>query len=333
MSYTTVSGWAISSQLIVEAAKKRGIKTKILDRAKNVYSIFHPKTGEQILFKASASIKNNIVGSRIADYKDLTFQVIKKFVPRCPLPRSITISSDQDPEALLAKKKLNYPLVVKPLDGAHGEGVIVGISDLKSLKTALKQAFAYQNNDKAIVQELLVGDDYRVLVVGYKVISVSKRIPAFVVGDGTHTITQLVAKENKHPLRGIDHEKPLSKIVINDETLRVLKQHKLKSDSVPAQGQVVYLKRTANLSTGGVAVDFTDEIHPSTKELAEKIAESLRLGVVAIDFISSDITKELRKTKGGLIEINDTPGLRMHHYPYQGVARDVAGAIVELAVR
>lgn len=331
MSYTVVSSWSISSQLIIEAAKKRKFKIKVIDKNKNVYIIIHPATGEEVLFKASASIKNNVVSSRIADYKDLTFQVIKKFVPECPLPRSITVGADQDLESVLKKHKLVFPLVVKPLDGAHGEDVIVDIKDFKSLEKAVRQAFKYQNNQKAIVQQFLQGSDYRVLVVGYQVVSVSKRLPAFVIGDGKKTVAQLVKHENKHPLRGKDHDKPLSKIVINDDSIRVLKEAGLTIDSVPTKNQTVFLKKTANLSTGGVAIDCTEEIYPKTKEIAEKIAQSLRLGVVAIDFIAKDIGLDLKKNKGALIEINDTPGLRMHHYPYQGKSRDVAGAIVNLA--
>jgi cyanophycin synthetase len=328
MAYTIVPNWSISSELITKAAQDRGLEVEILDREKNVYSITDAN-GQSQLFKASATMSNNVVGSRIADFKDLTFTVINRYVPDCPMPKSITINDGDDIQELLTKEQLSYPLVVKPLDGSHAEGVIVNINDLQTLEKAVQSAYEYNDNDKAIIQSMISGDDYRVLVVGLKVVAVSKRVPAFVTGDGKNTIAQLIEIENQHPMRGDDHDKPLTKITLNQESERVLHEQQLDPDSVPDNNQAVYLKRTANLSTGGVAIDYTDKIHPSIRAVAEKVATSLSMAVLAIDFVTSDITLPLSETNGGLIEINDTPGLRMHHFPYEGKARDAAGEIIK----
>lgn len=333
MAYTITSNWSISSQLIIDEAVKKNLKTKIINKNKNLYAVFHPENNQAILFKASAIMQNNVVGSRIADFKDLTYDFLKEFVPQCPLAKTVYINQKDDLQKVIKENGLNFPLVVKPLDGAHGEKVTINIKDKETLKKSLLSAFAYNNNNQAIIQEMCFGDDYRVLVVGYKVVAVSKRIPAFVIGDGKQTINELVIKENQHPLRGkADHDKPLSAIAINDETLRILKEKNMTINTIPQINEVVYLKATANLSTGGIAHDFTKEINLNTKKLAEEIAKKLKLGILAVDFISTDISKSLNETSGVLIEINDTPGLRMHHYPYKGKARNVAREIINFTI-
>ncbi|MEX0895325.1 MAG: hypothetical protein WDZ94_00095 [Patescibacteria group bacterium] len=319
----------MSSELLVNEATKRGCRVEIINRDKNVYVIYNPADNQPHLFKASAIMKNNVVGSRITDFKDITFQVLQHFFPDAPLPSSTICRSGDNVEKLIIEKKLRYPLVVKATDGSHGENVFVNITNAQDLQTALSSAYAYNNNNEAIVQEMLQGDDHRLLVVGYKLVAASKRLPAFVTGNGKNTIRELVDIENNHPDRGLDYTKPLTKIVLDEDVEKLLSIKKLTLDSIPDLGVRVLLKNTANISSGGVAIDCTDDVHVDTRRAVEQIAQRLRLGLVAFDIISPDISKKTSDVRAGIIELNDTPGLRMHHFPYSGKTRNVSQDILD----
>lgn len=321
----SIKHWTISPQLITQEAKKIGYKVDILSKSKNLYAIH--KDNKIFFFKSSSMMEDSFVGTKITENKDLFFDVVEKYMPEFPKPKSINLKKGENIEVKLQEKKINYPLVIKPTNGAHGDDVIIDIKNEKQLKVSLNNLFKKYND--IIVQEMLVGDDYRILVIGNKVKAVTKRIPAFVVGDGEKNIKELVDIENQNPLRcGKDHTGQLSQIFIDEETNRLLESFNMNIYSVINKNERVFLKRTANISTGGFGIDFTDEISVKTVQLAEKLSKLLKMSLLGIDIIANDISKPLGCGEG-LIEANSCPGLRMHHFPYEGEARNVAREILK----
>jgi len=322
-------GWTLSSKIITKEAIKCGLAVKILNKDKNLYVVY--KDNKPFFFKASAIMQNNMVGTRIADNKDLVFQLLDEFVANCPKPKSIYFKKRCDIKTEFKKNKLNFPLVIKPFDGAHGDNVIVNIPNKQLLEKNINKLFENRNIESIIIQEMIKGEDYRILTVGYKVRAVTKRLPAFVIGDGKRNIKKLIKLENNNPNRSEkNHNKPLSKIIIDDETHRLLQEKSIDINYIPKKKERIFVKRTANLSSGGVGIDCTDKIHPATIKIAEKISRLLKMNLLGVDIITSDISKPLSKVGGGLIEINSCPGLRMHHYPYKGTSKNIAKEILNL---
>jgi cyanophycin synthetase len=223
---------------------------------------------------------------------------------------------------------LGYPVVVKPNFGSHGKGVSINLRNPQEVLDAYKIAKEYE--DTVLIEKYIKGSYYRVLVVGDKVVAVSHRICAHVTGDGTSTVKELVNKENSNPMRGDGHEKPLTKINIDKISEQYLKKQGLTVDYIPNEGQIVYLRENDNLSTGGVAIDVTDEIHEQNRKIIVQAARVIGLDVAGVDISTADISKPITETGGAIIEINAAPGIRMHHYPYQGTSRNAAKAIVDM---
>src|SRR5205085_6572389 len=181
-----------------------------------------------------------------------------------------------------------------------------------------------------VIERHLQGTDFRLLVINNKFVAAAQRIPAHVIGDGLHTIAQLVDIENADLRRGESHENVLTKIRIDDATRNLLSLRGLSVDSVPAPGEVVYLKTTANLSTGGTAIDVTDRVHPANVELAERIACLVDLDIAGIDVVAPNIESPVEENGGGVVEVNAAPGFRMHLAPTSGKPRPVGEAVVDM---
>ncbi|WP_238559638.1 glutamate ligase domain-containing protein [Mycobacterium liflandii] len=223
---------------------------------------------------------------------------------------------------------MGYPVVIKPLDGNHGRGVTVNITSEDGIAEAFETADA--EGSAVLVETMLRGDDHRLLVVNGQLAAAARRVPGHVKGDGRHTIAELVNIVNQDPRRGVGHENVLTRLELDDQATRLLEEKGYTAETVPAEGEEVYLRKTANISTGGTAVDVTDTIHPDNKLMAERVIRAIGLDVGAVDFLTTDITKSYRETGGGICEINAGPGLRMHIAPSEGTPRDVGGAIMDM---
>ncbi|MER3633236.1 MAG: cyanophycin synthetase, partial [Blastocatellia bacterium] len=243
-----------------------------------------------------------------------------------PVPRGYKLRDIDDLEGVL--ERVGYPAVIKPLDGNHGRGATVGIKSLEEARAAWERAKEYSR--WIIVEQQLHGSDFRALVVNNRLIAVAQRIPANVVGDGRHTIRELIDIVNADPRRGYGHENVLTQIEIDGQTVRLIKNAGYDLDSVLPEGERLYLKTTANISTGGTAIDVTDEVHPKNVFLFERIARIIGLDVAGIDIIAPNVSEPLKENGGGVIEVNAAPGFRMHLAPSDGIGRNVAEHVVNM---
>jgi cyanophycin synthetase len=312
-----------TTQTLIDEANRRGIPMLRLDR-QSLIQFGHGKYQQRI--RASITGRTSLVAVDIAGNKNLTKQLLAD--SGIPVPRGVVVRSGD--EAVQEARRLRYPLVTKPLDGNHGRGVTIGIADEEQLRFGFAEALAQAKTRDIIVEQYFAGHDHRILIVDGKFIAVAERIPAHVIGDGVHTITQLVDIVNQDPRRGVGHENVMTRIKIDAHVLEYIARSGLAAESIPAAGDVVMLRATANLSTGGTAVDRTNEIHPDNAEIARRAAMIVGLDIAGIDFIAPDITRSVRETGGGIIEINAAPGFRMHIEPSEGAPRDVARPVMEM---
>ena len=264
------------------------------------------------------------IGVEIADDKKRTKDLLSMM--DIPVPKGYSVETL--PEALEAAESIGYPVAIKPISGNHGRGITTNILTPADLETSFQNAKEF--SDAFVVEKFLSGADYRMLVIDGKFIAAARRDPASIVGDGKSTIQQLIEEINLDPNRGFGHEKVLTRITIDNMTERLLNQKKLTLQSVIPKNEKLYIKSTANLSAGGIATDVTDEVHPITKTIAERISKIIGLNVIGIDLITSDHRVPLSNDNGGIIEVNAAPGFRMHVNPYKGKPRNVAGAIVDM---
>ena len=275
--------------------------------------------------QASLTAYSNILGVELACDKESTKQILAG--AGIPVPKGSVVYSLRELEDSLDWLG-GYPIVIKPLDGNHGRGITLDIQSWRDAETAYDKA--KEVSDGVIVERYYTGRDHRILVVNHKVIAVAERQPAHVVGNGKDTITALIEQTNRDPRRGEGHDNILTQIQLDRRTDQLLSNQGYSLDTVLETGEICYLRETANLSTGGIAIDRTDEIHPDTVWMAERASRLIDLDVVGIDVVTTDISQPLQAVDGVIVEVNAAPGLRMHVAPSEGVARNVAGPILDM---
>lgn len=319
---------SISSKVIANEAKKMWFRVKELDKD---YDIFKVYFGDRTscLFKNIDCGLNVWIWTRFAMDKRLTYALLK--LKNIKIPNSIILEKDKISTFDLSSLTLKYPLVIKPCKWSHWDGVIVNIKNEAELLEWLKIASTYDQD--IIVQEFFKWEDFRIIVINHKFVAATKRIPAHVVGDGNHTIRDLVDIENSNEKRGDWHEKPLTRMTIDDEAINYIKEQWFTLDDIPEKWKVIFIRKNANVSTWWLSVDVTDIIHPEIKKLCEKVSKIINLKVCWVDYISEDISKPLKYQKWGIIEVNDTPGIYIHHLPAIWKPRNVAKKILELAYK
>ncbi|MDP4182586.1 MAG: cyanophycin synthetase, partial [Bacillota bacterium] len=310
-----------STKAIFDEAVKRGIPVKRLG-SESLLQLGLGKNSK--LIQASLTDSPSCISVDIVSNKQLTKKLLRDY--KIPVPYGEIAYNEED--AVRAANEIGYPVVLKPYNGCQGKGVSINILNDEETRAASKEAFKHS---KAVMVEYYIkGKDYRILVVGNKVSAVSERMPPFVEGDGAHTIAELVKLKNSDPLRGMDHEKPLTQIRLDNIAKDLLRKNGLSDDYVPKSGEIIFLRTNTNISTGGTARDCTDEIHPYNKQIAIKAAKVLNLDIAGIDMTIEDISEPINENNGAIIEVNAAPGLRMHIYPSEGKARNVASDIVDM---
>ena len=278
----------------------------------------------QMRFQATITCKTSNIAVDIACNKEET----KRLLEMASIPvASGGICFDEDGlEAVIAK--IGYPIVLKPLDGNHGKGASINVKDIESAKAGL--IYAQNYSKRVIVEKFITGYDFRVLIIDNKLVAAAKREPAHVVGDGKQTIQQLIDETNLDPKRGYGHENVLTQIDVDRDTADLLTNYGFTLDTIPKNEEVVYLKSTANLSTGGTSIDVTDMVHPENIFLCERIARVIGLDVCGVDIMAENLTEPLKENGGCVLEVNAAPGFRMHLAPSEGLPRNVAAPVIDM---
>ena len=313
-----------STETIVTEADARKIPWMLLS-ARSMVQLGHGIHQQRI--QATLSSNSGILGVELACDKEGTKTILRD--SGIPVPRGTTIQYFDDLEDAIADVG-GYPIVIKPLDGNHGRGITIDINDWDHAVEAYDFAAKESKSRSIIVERFYRGSDHRILVINGKLVAVAERIPAHVIGDGQNSIEDLITITNQDPKRGDGHSNVLTKITLDKTALDVLARQGYKLDSVLEIGNIAYLRATANLSTGGVAVDRTDDIHPENIWLMERVAKVIGLDIAGIDVVSPDITKPLREVDGVIVEVNAAPGFRMHVAPSRGLPRNVAAPVLDM---
>jgi cyanophycin synthetase len=308
-----------TTQSLVAEAERRGIPARRLDD-QSLVQLGYGKYQQRI--RASITSKTPHIATMTASDKDLTKQLLDR--AGLPVPQGEVVESAA--EAVRAARRLRSPVVTKPLNGNHGRGVSLNLMTDEQVAQGFVEA--RQHSRTVVVEQYYPGNDHRVLVVNNEVVAVAERVPAHVVGDGTRAVSALVEAINRDPRRGDGHENVMTRIVISDHVVEVLARAGHTPDSFPASGEVVFLRDTANISTGGTAIDRTDVIHPENATIARRAAQVIGLDVAGIDLISPDISQSVHQTGGGIVEVNAAPGFRMHLQPSGGQPRNVAAPVL-----
>jgi len=275
--------------------------------------------------QATLSNKTGILAVELACDKDGTKQILRD--SGVPVPRGTTIRSPKYLEEAIAEVG-GFPIVIKPLDGNHGRGITIEVRTVKEAIIAFDMA--QEVSQEVIIERFHAGRDHRILVIDGKFVAVAERVPANVTGDGVLSIAQLIEITNQDPRRGDGHDNVLTRIEIDRTSIDILVRQGFTLESIPPTGQVCYLKATANLSTGGVSVDRTDEIHPENIWLAERVARIIGLDIAGIDMVTEDISRPVRQVDGAIVEVNAAPGFRMHTAPSIGTPRNVAAPVIDM---
>ncbi|MBD1911148.1 MULTISPECIES: cyanophycin synthetase [unclassified Leptolyngbya] len=313
-----------STEHIVTAAKERNVPWMPL----SVRSLIQLGYGvHQKRIQASLTSFSGILGVELASDKEGTKRILQD--AGVPVPRGTVIYYEDELEEAIDEVG-GFPIVIKPLDGNHGRGISINLTTMEQAEEAYEAALEESKTRSVIVERFYTGRDHRILIINGKVVAVAERVPAHVIGDGKSTIQELVNETNSDPLRGSGHANVLTAIELDRAAFQMLDRQGYTLETVLPAGEICYLKATANLSTGGIAIDRTDEIHPENLWIAERAARIVGLDIAGIDMVIEDISRPMREVDGVIVEINAAPGLRMHFSPSQGTPRNVGAAIVDM---
>ncbi|ANH81896.1 cyanophycin synthetase [Niabella ginsenosidivorans] len=313
--------WGPSTNAIAEEATKRNIPVTRLNKGSLIM------LGQGIKRKMIwAAVADNTSGVSIdiAGNKQLTKELL--MAAGIPVPKGSTVKSSAGITA--AVRSVGLPVTIKPVSANQGKGVTTRLYCWQSILEAFENARKYA--EETMIEQHIEGYDYRLLIVNFKLIAASLRLPASVTGNGRSTIQELIDEKNKHPWRGTGHSLPLTLIETDEETHRLLQSQQLTFQTVLPPGKALQLKNAANLSKGGSAIDVTDLVHPDNRKIAEQAARLLNLNICGVDIISKDISVPFYENNAAILELNASPGLRMHLFPSEGQPRNVAKPIVDL---
>jgi len=311
-----------STASLVRAAEDRDIPWIRL----NDYSLVQFGHGRfQKRIQATVTSETRHIAVEIASDKEQTNKILADL--GLPVPRQDLVRSTR--EAVRAANRIGFPVVVKPYNANHGRGVCLNLTTDEAVAAAYETASQITGRT-CVVESMITGFDHRMLVVAGELIAVAKRVPGHVVGDGRHTISELVDIVNSDPRRGIGHEKVLTRLEFDHQAERLMAEAGVTAETVLEEGRVFYLRSTGNLSTGGTAIDVTDICHHDNREMAKRAALAVGLDVAGIDFLCPDISRSYRDVGGAICELNAAPGFRMHVAPTEGRPRDVAGPVMDM---
>lgn len=310
-----------STASIVEAAEIRGIPWRRFGYNSKIYLGYGEK---QKQFQATIAQNTSCLAVNDAGNKQKTKNLLSAMY--IPVPDGSTCRSEEELKKII--DKLGYPLVLKPLNGNQGKGATINITTWTAAHAAF--LFAQTISNTVLVERYTKGSDFRILLVDFKVVAAAKRMPAHVIGDGMQSVKDLIDELNLDSERGVGHTKNLTQITIDQDTHNMLMKQSFTLESIVEKGHTIFLKSTANLSTGGTAEDVTDEVHPENIKLAERAAKIMGLNICGLDIIADTLSQPIINNGGVIIEVNAAPGFRMHLAPSSGIPRAVGKAIVDM---
>ena len=310
-----------STASLVRAAEERNIPWLRLN-TQSLIQFGHGKYQQRI--QATVTGKTSHIAVELASDKEETNKILASL--GLPVPRQELVTDSSG--AIRAARKLGGSVVTKPYNGNHGRGITIDISSDEDIRAGFEAA--REHSRSVIVETFVGGDDHRLLVINGELIAATKRTPGHVVGDGLRSIAELVELVNQDPRRGVGHEKVLTRLELDAQAELMMERVGYTGASIPKTGEVVYLRSTANLSTGGTATDVTDIIHPDNRDMAVRAVRAIGLDVGGVDFISPNIAESYKNIGGGICEINAAPGFRMHVAPSEGTPRDAAGPVIDM---
>jgi cyanophycin synthetase len=312
-----------STASLVAAAEQRDIPWLRL----NNYSLVqfgHGKYQQRI--QATITSETKHIAVEISCDKEDTHNLLNDL--GLPVPQQLMIYSER--QAIRAAKRIGYPVVLKPLNANHGRGVSINLTTDEQVELAFAEAQKHGTSRAVLVESYLTGYDHRMLVVNNELVAVAKRVPGHVVGNGKDSIEKLIEIVNLDPRRGVGHEKVLTRLELDTQAERLMEEGGVNKDTVLEDGQVFFLRSTANLSTGGTAIDVTDIVHPDNRDMAIRAIRAIGLDIGGVDFLTDDISRSYKEIGGGICECNAAPGFRMHVAPSEGQPRDVAGKVMDM---
>ncbi|KWS06550.1 Cyanophycin synthase [Lysobacter capsici AZ78] len=310
-----------STASLVRAAEERNIPWLRLNN-QSLIQFGHGKYQQRI--QATVTGRTSHIAVELASDKEETNKILASL--GLPVPRQELVTDSSG--AIRAAKKLGGSVVTKPYNGNHGRGITIDISSDEDVRAGFEAA--REHSRSVIVETFVGGDDHRLLVINGELIAATKRTPGHVVGDGLRSIAELVELVNQDPRRGVGHEKVLTRLELDSQAELMMERVGYTAASIPKPGEIVYLRSTANLSTGGTATDVTDIIHPDNRDMAVRAVLAIGLDVGGVDFISPNIAESYKNIGGGICEINAAPGFRMHVAPSEGTPRDAAGPVIDM---
>ncbi len=310
-----------STGALVDEARRRKIPWIRLNK-RSLVQLGYGKNQRRI--QATVASTTGSIAVELACDKEDTKNLLE--AAEVPVPRGTIVYDEEGLEA--AVRKFGYPLVTKPLNGNHGRGATTNLRTWEEALHGMEQA---QKHGRAvIVERFITGLDHRVLVINFKYVAAALRTPAAVTGDGKSTLQQLIDEVNKDPRRGFGHEKVLTNIKVDTATEKILEAKGMTLESVLPAGEELWLKPTANLSTGGTATDVTDNVHPDNIVLCERIARIIGLDICGVDIMADTLETPLTENGGAVLEVNAAPGFRMHLEPTVGLPRNVAEPVIDM---
>jgi len=315
-------GFGPSTMSIINEAKKKNIPVRSMN---NGSLIMLGQGAKQKMIRASMTSDTSNLGVETASDKEETKKILA--AAYIPVPEGEVCSTEEGLKDLI--HEIGFPAVIKPIDGNHGRGITTNITTIEQAISAFRIAKTISRD--IILEKYITGDDYRILLVNYKLIAVAKRTPAMIMGDGVSSIRALIDQTNADPNRGEGHEKMMTTIKVDKVTEAILKGKNLNLEDILPLGEILFLKDTANMSTGGTSADVTDQVHPANVFIAERIARLMKLDICGIDIVARDIALPLNaNNNGAVLEVNACPGFRMHLSPSRGFARNVAEPVIDM---
>ncbi len=319
--YAQKSALGPSTASLVKAAIERDIPWLRLND-QSLIQLGYGKYQQRI--QATVTGRTSYIAVELAGDKDETNRILSN--QGLPVPRQELVRSADS--AVRMANRIGFPVVTKPYNGNHGRGISIRLMNDEEVRAGF--AAAHEHSSSVIVESFLEGDDHRLLVVNGELVAATRRTPGHVVGDGVNTVNQLIALVNQDPRRGVGHEKVLTRLVMDAQAQTMLERQNVTAETVLPAGQIVYLRSTANLSTGGTATDVTDIIHPDNRDMAVRAIRAIGLDVGGVDFLCTNIAESYKQIGGGICECNAAPGFRMHVAPSEGTPRDVAGPVIDM---